>query len=48
MAGKARMCIVAAVICLALMALAIGPGRSQAKATYTTEFDAALTVTSTT
>ena len=46
MAGKARMCIVAAVICLALMALAIGPGRSQAKATYTTEFDALLTVTS--
>ena len=43
MAGKARMYVAATFICLAL---AIGPGRSQAQATYATEFDVALTVTS--
>jgi hypothetical protein len=45
MFGKLRIYIAAVFICLAFMAY---PGHSQAQATYTTEFDAALTVAGTT
>ena len=43
MFGRLQTYLAAAFICLAL---AISPGHSQAQATYTTEFDAAFTVTS--